>query len=332
MKKWCCLVDLCKSSYLRSMEIKDIICNNTVPNVLKTYDGTGRVATIGFFDGVHRGHVYLLAQLWKVAKERGLRPLVVTFDVHPRAVLQSDFQPQLLTSLEEKVGLLHEVGFDDVAVLHFTREMGALSPREFMHEILRKELDVKFLLMGYDHRFGHGGGTHEEYIRWGREEGIEVLTADRLPGEKVSSSVIRHLLSEGRVEDVCGLLGRPYELSGSVVHGQALGRRIGFPTANVCPSQEKLCPASGVYAVRVKLADGSSHGGMLCVGSRPTLDDGRGRTIEVHLFDFDGDLYDKSLTIAFHSFLREEMKFETVSDLQQQLLADKALAERALNY
>lgn len=314
------------------MDSKDIICNQTMYGLSETCEGTGRVATIGFFDGVHRGHIHLLAQLWKVAREHGLRPLVVTFDVHPRVVLHADFQPQLLTSLEEKVGLLHDAGFDDVAVLHFTPEMARLTPKQFMHEVLQRQLGVKALLMGYDHRFGHGGGTHAEYVRWGREEGIEVLMANRMPGEKVSSSVIRHLLSEGRVEEACECLGRPYELSGNVTHGQAFGRTIGFPTANMCPVEEKLCPASGVYAVRVRLEDGSCHGGMLCVGLRPTLDDGRGRTIEVHLFDFEGDLYGKSLTIAFHSFLREEMKFESVSDLQQQLSADKVLAERVLSY
>lgn len=293
-------------------------------------DGGGYVATIGFFDGVHRGHVHLLGQLWKLAKDRGLRPLVVTFDQHPRVVLHANFQPQLLTSLDEKVRLLHQVGFDDVAVLHFTPEMGALSPKAFMHDVLRKDLGVCALLMGYDHRFGHGGGTHEEYIRWGMEEHIEVLTASRMPGEKVSSSIVRDLLSEGRVEEASRLLGRPYSISGNVIHGQALGRLLGFPTANVSISNEKLCPSTGVYAVRVKLENGEQYAGMLCVGSRPTLDDGRGKTIEVHLFDFEGDLYDKSLTIAFHSFLREEMKFDSVSDLKQQLSADKLLAERLL--
>lgn len=331
MKKWRCLVEIGKSSYLRAMNLREITCYSPSCDRNVVQNEEGFVATIGFFDGVHRGHMHLLAQLWKVAQQRSMRPLVITFDVHPRQVLHADFQPQLLTSLDEKVRLIRGLGFEEIAVLQFSKEMAALSPLAFMREILCKQLSVSVLLMGYDHRFGHGGGTLEEYKRWGNEVGIQVLTAERMPGEKVSSSVVRNMLIEGNVDAARKLLGRPYEVSGVVVHGKALGRQIGFPTANVSLKPAILCPKTGVYAVRVRLEDDSLHNGMLCVGSRPTLEDGRGQTIEVHLFDYEGDLYGKSLTIAFHAFLREEMKFDSVSDLQNQLSVDKCLSERLLN-
>ena len=210
-----------------------------------------RIATIGFFDGVHLGHRFLIGQVLDIAQKNGGESLIVTMYPHPRAIVQPGFQPQLLTTLDEKLNLLKKTGISKVEVLQFDKEMSRLSARDFMEQILHEKLGIDCLVMGYDHRFGHGGGTIEQYRGWGKELGIEVLQMEAFSGEYVSSSAIRKLLFEGNVEKAAKLLGRPYELCGNVVDGYKVGRTIGFPTANLCPEKGKLIPVPGVYAVWV---------------------------------------------------------------------------------
>lgn len=289
-----------------------------------------RIATIGFFDGVHLGHRYLIGQVLDAAHRHEAESLVVTMYPHPQAIVNPGFQPQLLTTLDEKMCLLHEAGIDHVEVLRFDSAMSRLSAYDFMDQILHQKLGVDILAMGYDHRFGRGGGTADQYQEWGSAVGIEMLHMNPLPGEHISSSAIRKLLMKGDVAMASRLLGRPYELCGNVVDGYKVGRKIGFPTANLQPESEKLIPATGVYAVWVMLPDGQRCKGMLNIGNRPTLANGDGISIEVHLLRFDGDLYNQPLKLLFVSRVRDERCFGSLEELQSQLRQDALYADDLL--
>ena len=286
----------------------------------------GCAVTIGFFDGVHRGHRYLLQQLEALAAANGLSAVAVTFDCHPRTVVQKDFTTLLLTTQEEKLTLLSEAFGGKVVMLPFTQELSSLTAKEFMQSVLRDKLNAKLLLMGYNHRFGHGGGTPEEYEAWGRETGIKVCFAEALAGEKVSSSRIRSLIGMGEMEKANSMLGYPYFLTGKVTEGKQIGRQIGFPTANLTLPPHKILPACGVYAVWVDIPDGTKRGGMLCIGHRPTIEKNGETSVEVHIFDFSGNLYGKSISIDFIGKLRDEQHFDSLDALQNQLTQDAVLA------
>lgn len=278
--------------------------------------------TIGFFDGIHRGHRFLLQQLKELAEAEGLSAVAITFNQHPKCITGSSPAPLLLTTLEEKLDLFASTFDGEVVVLPFTQELCALTAKEFMHSILRSRLNAEHLLMGYNHRFGRGGGSPEDYVKWGQETGISVNTAVALEGEKVSSSRIRSLISLGEMEKANALLGYRYFLNGSVVGGKQIGHRIGFPTANLSLPKQKLLPQCGVYAVEVTLPDGTKRGGMLCIGHRPTLEKNGEISVEVHIFDFDGNLYDKSIYVDFIGKIREEKQFSSLEALQHQLSVD----------
>ena len=286
----------------------------------------GCAVTIGFFDGVHRGHRYLLQQLETLAAANGLSAVAVTFDCHPRSVVQKDFTPLLLTTQEEKLTLLSEAFGGKVVMLPFTQELSTLTAKEFMQSVLRDKLNAKLLLMGYNHRFGHGGGTPEEYEAWGRETGIKVCFAEALAGEKVSSSRIRSLIGMGEMEKANSMLGYPYFLTGKVTEGKQIGRQIGFPTANLTLPPHKILPACGAYAVWVTLPDGTKRGGMLCIGHRPTIEKNGETSVEVHIFDFSGNLYGESISVDFIGKLRDEQHFDSLDALQNQLTQDAVLA------
>lgn len=290
----------------------------------------GFALTIGFFDGVHQGHRYLLQQLEELAAANGLSAAAVTFDRHPRTVVQSDFVPSLLTTQEEKLALLSEAFSGKIIVLPFTQELSEMTAKEFMQNILREKLNAEILLMGYNHRFGHGGGNPEDYVIWGQETGIKVCLAKALAGEKVSSSRIRNLISLGEVKKANNLLGYPYFLTGKVTEGKQIGRQIGFPTANLTLPEQKLMPACGVYAVWVTMPDHSKRGGMLCIGHRPTVEQNGEISVEVHIFDFNGNLYGTSISIDFIEKLRDERHFDSLEELQKQLILDAALAQETI--
>lgn len=283
------------------------------------------VATIGFFDGVHIGHRYLIEQVKQEALERGLPSAVITFPIHPRKVLQQDYQPALLCGYEEKTERLATTGIDYCATLDFSVEISQLSARQFMQDILKDNLDVDTLVIGYDHRFGHNREDgFEEYKRYGNEMGIHVIEAKELQiGEHVSSSQIRALLGEGDVQKAAKLLSYNYTISGKIVEGFQVGRTIGFPTANIQVWERyKVIPAFGVYAVYVYV-EGSKYGGMLYIGSRPTLYSDNNISVEVNLFGFDGDLYNKELTAEFLEFVRPDEKFIDIETLKRQIANDK---------
>ncbi len=298
---------------------------------------TPSAATIGCFDGVHRGHQMLVQMMVRQAQERGLKPIAVTFDRLPRQLFDPNFHPQVLSTLDEKVTYLKELGVEEVVVLPFTHQLAALSAEAFMREILRDQLSVQLLVTGYDHRFGHDRSEgFNDYVRYGQGLGIDVVRGDVAMMDDqmaVSSTVIRQLLAEeGRVEAMPDVLTRRYMLSGRVVSGEHIGHELGFPTANLEPDcQEKLIPASGAYAVWATIGDRQEQWpAMMNIGTRPTFD-GNKRTLEVNLLDFNGDLYGKTITITFVARLREERRFESPEALILQLKADREATERCLN-
>ena len=287
------------------------------------------VATIGFFDGVHRGHQFLISHLVETARQDGMPAVVITFDEHPRKVLQSDYQPEMLSTLDSKLLLLSKTEVDDAVVLHFTREMAAMSAREFMQQVLHDHLHVKKLFIGYDHRFGHNREeTFDDYVRYGKEMGIEVIRneAFQIDGINISSSVIRSFLKEGEVDMANQCLGYPYTIIGKVVNGYHEGRKLGFPTANLDLSHfGQMIPAPGVYAVKARL-EGTVvwKQGMMNIGTRPTFD-GKQLTLETHIFNFEGDIYDQLLLVSFVKRIRGERKFESPEELTAQLKEDEQM-------
>ena len=243
--------------------------------------------------------------------------------------MQRDYIPELLTTLDEKLQLLAETGIDGVAVLPFNATMAQLSAHDFMQQVLQKELQVKALLMGYDNHFGRKNNEcFDDYARYGQDLGIEVLPAQPYiyKGIKISSSVIRSFLHEGEAALAHECLGYPYTLTGRVGHGFQQGRAIGYPTANLIPASiGQLLPANGVYAVRVKCPDSTTwHDGMMNIGYRPTFD-GTAKSIEVNIFNYANDLYDKPLSVAFYERIRTEKKFRNAPELAKQLTKDREM-------
>lgn len=296
----------------------------------------GCVAAVGGFDGVHGGHRYLLEMVVRMARERGLEAVAVTFAQHPLKVVGNGCCPALLTTASEKERMLLGCGADRVVMLDFTREMSLMSAREFMLRVLRDELGVEVLVMGYDHRFGHDrDAKFDDYVGWGDELGIEVVRGVEWRGDdegcRFSSSEARRLLLDGDVEGANRILGYEYGVDGVVVGGFRVGRTLGFPTANIeVDSEDKLIPHSGVYAVRLTVLDGGArYRGMLNIGTRPTLNNGDRRSIEVHALDFSGDIYSARVRVEFVKRLRDERRFESVDELRLQLAKDEQ-AVRAL--
>lgn len=282
-----------------------------------------KIATIGFFDGVHRGHRFLFEHLRALAEEHGLQPLIVTFASHPRLVLQSDYRPRLITTLDERRRLLQAYG--EVLVLQF-EEVQPLTAQQFM-ERLHTQYGVQMLLMGYDHRFGSDRLVRpQDYRRIGSRCGVEVVTmSEFIAGEfHVSSTEIRQALETGNMVLAQELLGRPYALTGTVVRGRGIGHTIGFPTANIQPdSGDKIIPLNGVYAVEVQWADGQRAQALCNIGTNPTVGNSE-RTIEVFIPGFEGDLYGETLILDFMRYIREERRFDSLDALRAQIKRDLA--------
>lgn len=307
---------------------------------ISTFTPEPSVATIGFFDGVHTGHRYLIRQVEEIAAAKGLRSALITFPVHPRKVMNTDYRPELLTTPEEKINILADIGVDYCLMLDFTPDISRLTAREFMTRVLKEHFQVKCLVIGYDHRFGHNRSEgFEDYVRYGKEIGIEVIQAKAYTSHieieagqhvAVSSSLIRKLLHEGEVDLAARCLGYEYFLDGTVVGGYQVGRKIGFPTANLSVDDpDKLIPADGVYAVWVTF-DGQTYMGMLNIGVRPTIDNGLNRTIEVNILHFHSDIYDKFIRLTFVKRTRPELKFSTIDELIEQLHKDAEETEAIL--
>jgi riboflavin kinase/FMN adenylyltransferase len=287
------------------------------------------VLTLGTFDGVHMGHRRILRRLRELADEQGGETVLLTFYPHPRLVLNpEDNSLKLLSSLEEKISLLEGAGIDQLVVLPFDEKIARMEAETFVEEVLLQALGMKALVVGYDHRFGAGRkGDYALLCTMAETHGftVEEIPAAWVDDVRVSSTKVRNALLAGEVKEAERWLGRPYALTGTVVHGRKLGRELGYPTANIEPIDPlKLIPAVGVYAVEVETPSGI-YGGMANVGNNPTIP-GKGFSIEAHLFGFDGDIYDIAVRLIFRSFLRNELKFNSLDALKEQLHIDKESA------
>ncbi len=282
--------------------------------------------TIGSFDGLHKGHQTILKQLVEEATKKGLKSLVFTFDPHPRTVLSEGAKLQLLTSLEEKKKVLEELGIDYLVVYPFDLEFSRLTAREFVENILVKGLHTKQIIIGYDHRFGRNRNADiDDLIEFGKEFEFEVqqIQAKQIDEISISSTKIRTALKKGDITTANTYLGYHYQLKGEVVHGNQLGRTIGYPTANIqIDEPNKLIPYQGVY-IATAIIDSTKVYGMMNIGTKPTVD-GTKQTVEIHFFDLDKDLYQSNISIALLHRLRDEQKFETIKHLEEQLQKDKA--------
>lgn len=294
---------------------------------------SGSVGTIGFFDGVHCGHRFLLDQVRNLARERQLDSSIITFEVHPRKVLQSDYQPELLTTPEEKYNLLATTGIQYCIWMQFSKELSRLSAFDFM-KLLHEKYHISALVIGYDHRFGHNRSEgFEDYCRYGQKLRMEVIRAKEFDsdGKAISSSVIRKLLKEGKLIPANENLGYNYFLDGTVIEGHQVGREMGFPTANIqLNDPDKLIPADGVYASFVYL-DNRKYKGMLNIGNRPTMQNGKDRSIEVNILNFSGEIYRQPLRIELVKYLREERKYSNISELVEQMKKDREIVSHLLN-
>ena len=282
------------------------------------------IATIGFFDGVHRGHQYLFSQLHKYAEQYDERPLIFSFLQHPRSVLGNSCPP-LLTTLDEREQLLGQYG--DVHFFDFA-EVQPLTARQFM-DYLADRWKVRHLLMGYNHRFGSDNPlTDEQYTTIAQGVGIHIVRAQPYceGDHKPSSTNIRNLLAQGNIQDANNLLGYEYMLTGRVVHGKMIGRQIGFPTANIVPATDKLIPAASVYKVLASSQPSaiSNQPALVNIGTNPTVGNSH-QTIEVHIPGYEGDLYNQMLTLRFCQRLRGEQRFPSLQALQAQITTDLAL-------
>lgn len=297
------------------------------------YDKRPCAATIGSFDGVHRGHIAMLGELRAAATKKGLPLMVVTFATHPRRLFDKESAPFLLTPANDRLQLLEKAGVDICVLLDFNREMAAMSAAAFMQEILVERLGVQLLAVGYDHHFGKPttGEGLEQYIAYGCESGVEVFGT--LPfvidDVAVSSSAVRRALSGGDVALASSLLGRDYSLAGTVVHGAGIGRVLGFPTANIALAcEEQMLPLDGVYETDVTIA-GETFKGVMNIGVKPTVS-GKERTLEVHIIGFEGDIYEKDITVSFVRRLRGEQVFDNVNALRFQIEVDVARVKRGI--
>lgn len=285
-------------------------------------------ACIGFFDGVHKGHRFLLEHLQKEARLTNTLSAVISFANHPRKLIQPDFQLHLINTLDEKIANLSSTGIDACFLLDFTEDIRNLSAREFICDFLSAKMHVTKLLIGYDHRFGRDRAEgFEDYVRYGKSCGMEVVQEPVFndgTDRNYSSSEVRRNLISGNIAEATSILGQYYKLEGVVIHGHQLGRKLGFPTANLNPfEKDKIIPSNGVYAAKVQLENGDSFPSMVNIGFRPTVDSEMNRlSVEAHLIGFEGDLYDQSITISFIERIRDERKMSSIEELKKQLSLD----------
>lgn len=293
---------------------------------------SGQAIAIGDFDGVHRGHRSVIARAAKHARTRGIPLSIMTFDPHPREILGKPQYTRYLTPLREKMRQFEMLGVDYVYVVEFTEELAKVPPQPYFEHML-KPLNPESIIVGFDFTFGYKGqGTADTLMRLaGEDVSVDVVAPYQMDGEKVSSTLIREQLHLGRLDRVLHLLGRNYHIEGKVVPGEGRGRTIGFPTANLELSDRYVVPRQGVYAVRVLDGD-ETWNGVMNIGIKPTFhpDEEQPPTLEVHVLDFDSDLYDRNLTIEFVTYLRPEMKFPSVQELIAQIAKDAEQARQIL--
>ena len=293
---------------------------------------TGSVVTIGAYDGVHLGHQAVISEVRRQAATGGHESAVVTFDRHPASVVRPESAPRLLTDLDQKLELLAATGIDRCLVVTFDEARSKEPAEDFVSEVLVRCLGAAVVIVGEDFHFGHQRRGNVELLRsmgasrGFRVEGLPLVAANGAPatdGDRASSTAIRHALVEGDLAKAEAMLGRPYEVRGVVAHGDARGRDLGFPTANVSVPGDVLLPADGIYAGWYERPDGSVHPAALSLGRRPTFYvEAHASLLEAHLLDFDGDLYDEPAKVRFVARLRGEERYESIGDLVDQIRRD----------
>ncbi|NRB50741.1 MAG: bifunctional riboflavin kinase/FAD synthetase [Saprospiraceae bacterium] len=293
------------------------------------------VITIGSFDGVHSGHQKIIQKVRQLAQKVGGESVIITFHPHPRLVVYPrDKSLKLITTIEEKVELFRQCGVDNLVVVPFTVAFSQQTADEYIQQFLVGRFKPRYIVIGYDHRFGLNRQGNIDYLKWhGEELGYEVVEIEKqeIQDIAVSSTKVRQALEEGDVKSAKQLLGHPFLLSGKVIQGQKIGRTIGFPTANIDVSDKhKLIPPYGIYAVKVRLEE-KEFGGMLYIGDRPTLEQHTNQTIEVNIFEFSEDIYGKEITLEFVDFIRHDMRFDNLEGLQSKLAEDKLASQQALS-
>lgn len=291
------------------------------------------VMALGYFDGIHRGHQKVISTAKKIADEKGVASSVMTFYPHPSVVLgKSSPQVEAITPLDEKINLIEEMGIDVLYVVKFDTSIAGLTPQQFIDDYIIK-LSVVHVVAGFDFTYGSKGrGTMDSMPFHARNKfGQTVIEKVSKDDEKVSSTLIRSYIRDGAVENIEDVLGRRYVVTGKVIKGDQRGRTIGFPTANIDVEKEYLVPATGVYAVRLK-ANGEWRNGVCNIGYKPTFYDKAPDkpSLEVHVFDYEGNLYDKEVQVEFHQKIRSEVKFSSVDALIEQIEKDAASARRIL--
>ncbi|WP_316861512.1 bifunctional riboflavin kinase/FAD synthetase [uncultured Cohaesibacter sp.] len=294
----------------------------------------GGVVAIGNFDGMHRGHQAVLEDALQEARQKGLKAIALTFEPHPRTLFRPDRPIFRLTPHEEKARIAHALGLDGMISMAFDQTFSSQSPDKFFHDMLIEGLDAKQVIAGYDFHFGKNRTGNPDYLRQkGAAQGIDVTIVDMKTdrsGDAVSSTRVRQALEDGVVETANRLLGYRFFFSGVVIHGAKNGRKLGYPTANMAlPDNCRLC--EGVYAVKFIRANGSVHHGVASFGRRPMFDNGP-RVFEVHVFDFDDNLYGEEVRVVLHDYLRPEMKFNGLDGLIKQMDTDSVQARAILRY
>lgn len=296
------------------------------------------VVTIGTFDGVHIGHQKIISRLVEVARQKGGEAVILTFFPHPRMILHpDDLNIKLISTMDEKAERLAELGIDHLIITPFTRDFSNLTPQEYIREILVDKIGTSQIIIGYDHRFGKDRkGGLEELQKFASDFGFEVeeIPEQDINDVSVSSTKIRNAILSGDVKTAHDFLGYAFHLTGKVIKGDQLGRKLGFPTANLYIEESyKLIPADGIYAVSIEFKNGSaglkSAKGMAYIGHRPTIN-GMTRNIEVNIFDFNEDLYGQTIRINFQEYLRADQKFNSLEELRKQLIKDEKAARSVL--
>jgi len=297
----------------------------TVRNISKYKEEYPTVITIGTFDGVHIGHLKILNKIINHAKSTALKSSVLTFFPHPRMVLQKDTNIKLLNTIDEKITILEKLGLDVLIIHPFTREFSRLTATEFVRDILVNTLNIKKVIIGYDHRFGRNRTANiSDLITFGSTYNFTVdeIPAQEIDDVSVSSTKIRKALEDGDIETANSYLGYEYMLTGTIIKGKGIGKQLGYPTANLYIAEDyKLIPKNGAYVVNISIADKTIYG-MMNIGYNPTVN-GTEKSIESHFFDFDADLYDQKIQINILVRLRDEHKFESIEALKAQLAKDK---------
>lgn len=291
------------------------------------------VVTIGTFDGVHEGHKVILKKVIEEARHINGESILLTFDPHPRKLIYPDQKVDILTPLDKKLELIKQIGIEHIVVVPFTKAFASLSAERYITDFLVKYFNPSKIVIGYDHHFGHDRAGNIELLSAMKEKynyEIVEINAQLIDDATISSTKIRNSILSGDIAEANKMLGRPYSIYASVIEGQKLGRTIGYPTANLqADNDEQITPANGVYAVKVLYGE-NEYKGMLNIGVRPTVSNEKQRHVEVHIFDFDIDIYGENVTVRFVKRLRDEQPFSSIDELKKQLDIDKENAVEAL--